>query len=251
MNKNPLISIITATYNAENFLESSIQSIVNQTYQNFEYIIIDGGSTDRTVQIIEDHKTVISHWMSEPDNGIYDAWNKGLNKAEGEWIVFLGADDQLLPDSLETYVNFITSNQPGQFDYISSRVRRIRPDTSIEGIVGKPWKWKEFKFRMTTAHPGSFHSSRLFAKTGTYNTEYKIVADYEILLRFGKDLKAGYIDKITVNMSTGGRFADSVSTQECIKMLKTLKHLSTIEYAYICTYLKLRTRYLNLLNIFK
>lgn len=94
---NPLISIITVTYNAENFLSDCIQSVIGQTYADFEHIIIDGGSTDRTLAIIEENSQHIAYWKSEPDNGIYDAMNKAIKYAKGDWVYFLGADDTLLP----------------------------------------------------------------------------------------------------------------------------------------------------------
>ena len=230
MTHTPLISIISATYNAEKYLQTSINSILLQTYKNFEYIVIDGGSKDYTRKIILNNKGSIAYWISERDSGIYDAWNKGLTQARGEWIVFLGADDQLLPDALQNYVDFINNNSKLDFDYISSRVKRILPNGTVEGIVGKPWIWKEFKFRMTVAHPGSFHSRKLFEKYGNYNTNFKIVSDYEILLRPKSELKAGYINKITVLMSTGGKFDAFNATKEVISMFKTSNHLSTVQY---------------------
>jgi glycosyltransferase involved in cell wall biosynthesis len=229
-NGSPFITIITSSLNAVDHIELSIRSIIKQTYNNFEYIIIDGGSNDGTVDIIKKHEKHITHWQSEPDSGIYDAWNKALKIAKGEWIIFLGADDQLLPETIENYVKFIRTNSDKEYDYISSRVKRIRPDGSIEGIVGKPWVWNQFKYKMTTAHPGSFHSKNLFSKYGYYNTDYKIVSDYEMLLRPGKDLKAGYIDTITVLMSTGTTLQKKDAYRECNDMLKHSDHLKYYEY---------------------
>jgi len=247
----PLITIITATYNAAAHLAGSIDSVLRQTYLNFEYIVIDGASSDGTLDILKMHNKQITYWLTEPDTGIYDAWNKGIKKANGAWILFLGADDQLLPDALESYVKFINQNSAQGFDYISSKVKRVRPNGTVEGIVGKPWKWNDFKYRMTTAHPGSFHSKRLFSRFGNFSTSYQIVSDYEMLLRAGKDLRAGYFDKITVLMSTGGRFADFNSTNECLKMFAANKHLTSAEHFYIYTYLSLRKFYLKIIKRFR
>jgi glycosyltransferase involved in cell wall biosynthesis len=95
-NKLPLISIITVTYNAEKTLDYTIQSVINQNYSNLEYIIIDGGSTDNTLEIIRRYDKHISYWKSEPDKGIFDAMNKGIDAANGDWVIFLGAGDLLL-----------------------------------------------------------------------------------------------------------------------------------------------------------
>jgi glycosyltransferase involved in cell wall biosynthesis len=226
----PLFSIITSTFNAGRFLENSILSVSSQTYKNYEYIIIDGASTDDTLELIKTYNSEITYWSSEKDNGIYEAWNKGIRQAKGDWILFIGADDQLLPDALETYANFINRHISESYDYVSSKVERIRLDGTLEGIVGKSWKWNEFQHRMTTAHPGSIHSKYFFQKFGYYSTEYKIVADYELLLRARNTLMAGFIDKVTVSMYTGSRFGDYEAIAECLKMQKDSKIKNFFSY---------------------
>ena len=104
-NLNPLISIITVVKNNEKYLEETIQSIINQKFKNFEYIIIDGKSTDRTLEIIKKYNTEIDYWISEDDKGIYDAFNKGINIANGELIGFVNSDDVLTPNALEILNN--------------------------------------------------------------------------------------------------------------------------------------------------
>lgn len=96
MKKAPLITVITVSYNAVSSIEDTIKSVINQSYKNIEFIIIDGQSTDGTVDIIKKYEKQIAYWTSEPDNGVYDAMNKGIDKSTGEWIIFLGADDILL-----------------------------------------------------------------------------------------------------------------------------------------------------------
>jgi glycosyltransferase involved in cell wall biosynthesis len=230
MKKSPLVSIITSTFNADKFLTECIESIKNQTYKNLEFIVIDGGSTDETVDIIKKNETNIAYWVSEKDSGIYQAWNKGIKQATGDWVLFLGADDQLLPDALESYINFINANPDIKYDYVSSKVKRVRLDGSIEGVVGLPWRWDQFKYKMTTAHPGSFHSKQLFAKFGHYNEDYKIVSDYEMLLRPGKTLNAGFMDQITVIMSTGTPLLKINATLEVLSMFRKMDHLNKSDY---------------------
>src|SRR5688572_26809863 len=104
MPTSPKVSIITAVYNGDLYLEQTIQSVLAQTYANIEYIVIDGGSKDGTVAILKKYASKLAYWVSEPDKGIYDAWNKGVQAATGEWIAFLGADDLLFPDTISLYV---------------------------------------------------------------------------------------------------------------------------------------------------
>ncbi len=103
----PLVSIITVVFNGKNHFEETIQSIVNQTYKNLEYIVIDGGSTDGTLDIIYQYDTKIDYWLSEKDGGIYDAMNKGITQARGDWIIFIGADDRLFSADVIASVPFL------------------------------------------------------------------------------------------------------------------------------------------------
>jgi len=207
-----LISIIIATYNAAETLELSFQSIFAQANSKYELLVIDGGSTDNTVEIIKKYESNISYWISEPDNGIYDAWNKGIAKASGDWIMFLGADDQLIHDALNSYLQFMNQNvKDGNFDFISSRVQMIDKNGKPIRIKGWPFEWPLFLKEMTVAHPGALHSKKLFQRYGEFDTRYKIVGDYEFLLRPGDSLKALFMDKVTVLMSEGG-VSDSVNS---------------------------------------
>lgn len=203
------ISIITASYNAEEFIERAIQSIVDQQYDNMEYLIIDGGSKDGTVEIIKKYADKINYWISEPDKGIYDAWNKGLAKATGDWIMFLGCDDLLVPGALQYYSDFI-NQLPENIQYISSKNQIVDIHNNPIRIKGWPWKWPFFLKEMTVAHPGSLHAKKLFEAYGNFNTNYKIVGDYEFLLRPKEQLKTAFMDRITVVMQEGGA-SDSVA----------------------------------------
>ncbi|GAB3512671.1 hypothetical protein GCM10027341_53690 [Spirosoma knui] len=213
MNRTKKITIITATYNAERFLQQSIESVLSQNFSNIEYIIIDGGSTDQTVDIIKRNSSKITYWISETDKGIYDAWNKGISRATGEWIMFLGSDDLLLPGALAMYVNFI-GTLPADTEYVSSRVQMADEELNPTRVKGWHWEWPRFLKDMTVAHPGSLHACTLFQKYGMFNTDYKIVGDYELLLRPGKALKAAYIDATTVIMREGGASDSWAAIQE-------------------------------------
>ena len=200
---NKSISIICATYNAEKYLNKFLKSIESQTVKDFELIIVDGGSSDKTIDIIRANRSLVSKYISEFDNGIYDAWNKGIKLASCDWIAFVGADDVLFTDYISTYISSIR-NCPPNTDYISSKVNYVNNNFEILKVLGRNWKWNEFKYRMTSAHVGSLHSKRLFKDVGYFNIKYKIVGDYELLLRKKEKLNTFFIDKITVNMLAGG-----------------------------------------------
>ena len=203
MTKLNKISIILATYNAGKYLESALQSIIQQNYTCLEIIIIDGKSQDDTMSIINKYQKNISFWKSEADEGIYDAWNKGIEISTGEWIIFLGSDDVLLPDSLISYSNFINSLN-AEVDIISSKMLYTDKNMKPYRTMGWEWEWPKSQLEMTIAHTGALHSKKLFERVGKFNTNYKIVGDYELLLRAGKNLRAAFLNKVTVMYRDGG-----------------------------------------------
>lgn len=212
-----LISVITASYNSEKTIKKTLQSVLGQSINNFEHIVIDGKSSDNTVSIIKSFEKVYSEknipfkWISEEDNGIYDAWNKGIKIAEGEWISFLGSDDIYYSSALENYQQVIKANKDKNIDYISSKVKLVKDDKLIKTISGK-WHWKTFRRYMNVAHVGSLHSRKFFVKFGLYDTTYKIAGDYEMLLRAKQSLKYYFLNEITAEMEDGGLSNSMVKT---------------------------------------
>jgi glycosyltransferase involved in cell wall biosynthesis len=205
---DPLITIITATYNSAEQLQRSIDSVGNQTYKRFEYIIIDGGSKDGSIDILKRNSNIISNWISESDNGVYDAWNKGIKLAKGEWIAFIGSDDVLYPDALQNYVNYIKTVEKGT-QFISSKIEVVSQSGKVVKVFGEKWDWSRFRKKFIIAHPGSLHSHQFFKDFGPYNSNFKICGDYEMLLRAKDNLKVGFLDCVTLKMSLGG-LSDSI-----------------------------------------
>lgn len=199
----PLISVITVVFNGEKYLEETILSVLNQTYDNVEYIIIDGGSTDGTLHIIKKYEHAIDYWVSERDKGIYDAWNKGVKTSNGNWISFLGCGDRYNKDALYNYIEYINKNNNMNLDYVSSRVE-LEKNKKIIRTIGKSWNWADFKKYMSVAHVGSLHSNELFKEIGLFDVRFKIAGDYEFLLRKRDKLNAGYIENKTAIMDASG-----------------------------------------------
>lgn len=192
---------MTATFNCANTIEATIDSVLGQSYPDFEYIIIDGASSDGTVERIRRHEHNLGHWVSEKDSGIYDAWNKALSASRGHWISFVGGDDQLKHRALEQYADAVRTSPDAEF--ISSRVQLTRRGQPLR-TIGRPWSWPAFSRYMTTAHVGAQHHRRLFNEVGKFNTNYRICGDYELLLRKRGGLRAEFLDLVTAEMSEGG-----------------------------------------------
>lgn len=211
---NPNFSIIIACYNSQKFLSLAIDSLLSQTYKDFEVIVVDGGSNDGTLEVLKSYGKKISRWISEPDSGIYDAWNKGIRLSKGRWIGFIGADDVYLPNALEEYAKYVACYS--EMDYVSSRVE-LFDGMGRSRIIGKPWAWKSFRHYMCVAHVGSLHARRLFDKYGFFSSTYRICGDYELLLRAGKNLQAGFLNQTLARMRTGG-----VSSANSFVLFETL-----------------------------
>lgn len=221
MTSKPLISVIIAVYNGAKTLPRCIDSISNQTYPNKEIIIIDGGSTDGTVEIIRSNQDKITYWRSEPDNGIYNAWNKALDHVNGDWICFLGSDDYLWKnDVFEEISPHLIKAESQDIRMVYGQVARVTEDDEISCIDGFSWKytWRSIIVDgiCTFTHQGMFHHRSLFELYGKFDESFKIAGDYELLIRAFKDGgDAIFINGLIVaGMQTGG------ITSNCIKLVR-------------------------------
>jgi len=216
---NCTATVITATFNSQNTLEATIRSVLAQTYRDFEYIIIDGLSTDRTVDIIRSFepqfaaKGIAFQWISEKDSGIYDAWNKGLGMSHGSWISFVGSDDTLRPEALETMSNAAAED----VDFLSAKARLLR-NGSLMRTFGEAWNWSVFRREMKILHAGGWHNARYFERFGLFDVSFRIVGDYELLMRAGSSLRVRFVDSYIIDMG-----ADGVSSTMVKKSLKEVQ----------------------------
>lgn len=199
----PLITVATVVMNGANTIENTISSVASQTFRNFEYIVIDGASTDGTLSLLEKHSDQIDYWVSQRDSGIYGAWNKAISLARGHWISFLGADDTYCLNALADYAQLISNLPDTTVQYISSRVQLIRNGKPVR-TIGSPWAWPAFSRFMTVAHVGSMHHRSLFEKYGSFDDRYRVCGDYEMLLRPRDALRAAFLDRVTARMTLGG-----------------------------------------------
>ena len=177
MDKKPLISIITVCLNAEKTIEETILSVVNQSYPNIEYIVIDGDSNDQTKNIIEKYKDKIHHYISKKDEGLYFAFNKGIDLVTGEMFGFVNADDILMPNAIDTLVKYYNSNS--DIDFIFGSVKKHWG--ILHGYKPKKiyYSWGFYSSHST----GFFIKSTSAKQVGYYNTKYKYHADYDYFYR--------------------------------------------------------------------
>lgn len=203
--QEPKISLITSTYNAEATIGRCIESVIAQQYTNLEYIIIDGGSTDNTIAIINCYRAHINIFISEADEGVYDAMNKGIKLARGDVIGTLNADDFFADKNVLTTIGNTFSIQNadiiyGNLDYVKpdeTIIRKWRTRTYTKGMFN--WGWMP-------PHPTFYCRAGLFERFGTYSLEYGTAADYELMLRFmhANSINVFHIDKVMVKMQSGG-----------------------------------------------
>jgi glycosyltransferase involved in cell wall biosynthesis len=201
------ISIITVVFNGEKFLANCIQSVINQSYTNIEYIVIDGASTDSTTIIIEKYRSKIHHFISEPDKGLYDALNKGLNLATGDVVGILNADDVFADnDVIEKVANTFAQNPDvegvyGDLNYLNADNGKI-----VRKWISKCSTYNDLANGWMPAHPTLYLKKNLFNKYGNYSLQFGSAADYELMLRFLylQQIQTVYLHILMVNMRLGG-----------------------------------------------
>ena len=211
----PLVTVITVVYNGETYLEETILSVINQTYDNVEYIIIDGGSTDGTLKIIKKYKEQIDYWVTEPDDGIYDAMNKGLCLSYGEVIGIINADDWYKHDTIAESVHSLQENHA---DYSVGNIQKVPSNIIAKAIF--PLIKNHIYQEMMYPHISAFVKRNVYKKTGLFNTNYKISADFDMALRIHKqNFKLVYLDMIQATVVEDGISGDTRSKKEYLDIV--------------------------------
>ncbi|HUR10590.1 MAG TPA: glycosyltransferase family 2 protein [Flavitalea sp.] len=213
---SPLVSIITVVYNGEQYIEQTIRSVLDQTYNNIQYIIVDGGSTDSTIDIINKFSTRLYRWVSEKDEGISDAFNKGIAMATGEIIALINADDWYEKDSVEKVVATIGNYDIAYGDvqyWIQGRKTFIQ-EGNHHFLINE----------MTVNHPTVFMKRKCYEKFGPFDTSYRCAMDYDLMLRY---YTAGCtfirVPAVVANMRWEGT-SDVLWKQGCAETLAIKNH---------------------------
>ncbi|CAM3515882.1 glycosyltransferase family 2 protein [Deinococcus frigens] len=202
----PKYSIVTVVYNGDKYIEDTILSVIAQDFDSIEHIIVDGGSTDKTVEILEKYSDKIAYWISEPDKGIYDGMNKGIELAQGKYVGILNSDDYYESSTVIERVE--ETFQEYDPRCVFAHVKFINPinNKTVRIYNSKSNPEKLFKWGFMPAHPTFFAHREDYIKYGLYKEDYKIAADYELLIRFLYRFKLTYkkLDKIIIVMRIGG-----------------------------------------------
>jgi len=232
--RKPLISVVTVVLNGEKTLEKTIKSVIDQNWNNIEYIIIDGNSTDNTLGIIRNYTEHIDFWKSEPDMGISDAFNKGISYSTGDFIAFLGSGDWYEPEGVLHIVEHI---KPGGEIYAGHACLWTEDGKKIVKLH-KSCPERIFQ-TMRIAHPSTFVSKKVFEQIGGFSTEYRVAMDYDFMLRaklFG--FETVIVNYVITNMLLGGNSRDvTTASKDELKIKnkylgKKLRHFVWF-YAYL------------------
>ncbi|MCU0285245.1 MAG: glycosyltransferase [Acidobacteria bacterium] len=228
MKEKPIISIVTVVFNGAKYLEQAIQSVVSQDYQNIEYIVIDGGSTDGSVDIIRKYSDKIAYWVSEPDQGIFHAMNKGIKKATGDYIGILNADDWYEPGIIQKVAEM--SEAKDEFERSVFYCDYYRYDEELNEI-GKVKRCSTLEYwkGMSVLHQSMFIGRGVYEQLGDYDLKYRLAADYDFLLRMADaGVEFEKIDIHGVNFRRGGE-----STMRMRESIREASHINGQYFGYL------------------
>ncbi|MDR0547871.1 MAG: glycosyltransferase [Deltaproteobacteria bacterium] len=214
--KNPLVSVITPSYNQGHFIKKTIDSILSQSYSNIEYIVVDGGSTDQTIDILRSYGDKI-HWISEPDKGQSDALNKGIAMANGKIIGWLNSDDLYLPDAVRTAVTFLTENPEYELVYGNGHIIDLYDNITRPCPDVIPFNYKALAERCIICQAATFFTKSLFDKVGGINQNLQYCMDYDLWIRMAKFVKFMYLP---IYLASFRIYDDNKTTSKNFDMVK-------------------------------
>jgi len=222
----PRISIIVAVFNGAKTLQQCIDSVAQQSYANKELIIIDGGSNDGTVDLLKTNSEQINYWISEPDSGIYNAWNKGLEQAKGDWICFLGADDYFWDLQVLERLSAQLVKLPSSIRVAYGQVMIVNEFGQGLYRIGEPWQKvkKHFNQFMCIPYTGTMNRRSLFELHGKFNESFRISGDYELLLRELKTNNA-FFAQVGIVAAMRDRGVSSVAANSLLVVSETRRVL--------------------------
>jgi glycosyltransferase involved in cell wall biosynthesis len=229
-----LISIITVCFNSEKTIRSTIESVINQDYNEIEYIIIDGGSSDRTLNIVREYETKINKIISEKDEGMYDAINKGIKLSNGVFVGILNSDDEFYSNDILSKISKFLKKNP-RLDAIYGDIIFENKGKTIRHYNAKSWNKYKFEWGFMPPHPSFYCKRNIFYQLGFYRTDFEIASDYELLIRYLRifNINYAYMPNIFVKMKLGGKSTKNIFAN--IKLNREIKkacHLNGLSTNY-------------------
>ncbi len=248
-----MVSIITVCFNSESTIKDTINSVLNQTYPNIEYILIDGDSNDKTLSIIKSYeqkfndKKIRYKWISEPDIGIYDAMNKGISIADGEIIGILNSDDWYDNDAV---LEVVKTFENKTFSIVSGERRKVKFNKMPYGIHFNKKDIKKFIHKeMPVNHPATFVHKTVYNKVGLFDIHYKLSADYDFIYRaYRAEVVFLFTDKILVNMRNSGATYQLKNTFITAKEDYRIRKKNKVKWAYFYYLKRIGFNYLLILR---
>jgi len=210
------VSVITVCYNSEKYIRSAVESVLNQSYKDIEYIVIDGKSKDSTMNIVKSYEALFEgrmKWISESDNGIYDAMNKGISFSTGDLIAILNSDDVYYDN--DVIKDVVSQIQQSDTDTLYGNIEFVKPD-NVDVVIRKwtssPFLAGSFRKGWHLPHPSFFVKKKLYEQYGTFDTSFEVSADFELMLRLLEKHKVSttYFDRLIVKMRMGGESTGSL-----------------------------------------
>ena len=196
------VAVITATFNAAQHIMSCIKSVESQTHPNVFHVIVDGKSDDQTINIVSRSQSERLLFISEPDNGIYSAWNKGIGLINADWYLFLGSDDILFPNAIQTLLE--QSLASNSINLVTAKAMLLSDHGAFAGILGGPFSRKVLWHHMPIANSSTIYHKRLFSDSFPYNEALKSAADYSFLIKQRKSIVASHFSGVVSCMKLGG-----------------------------------------------
>ena len=246
-------SVIVATYNSAKTLRRCLDSIVSQTGCSFEILVADGESNDETVPILKSYSNSISHWVSEADRGVYEAWNKVIPKATGQWLYFIGSDDWLSrSDALALALNELTYVPP-DINLAYGKISVVSKDGAVIYQEGEPWENYRFRFthEMVIPHQATFHRRGLFSDGQLFSPDFRICGDFEIILReIVNKRNPVFLGNISIaSMQVGGMSSTRENVPVILRELRTARMRNGLSsYSYRIFWREVRFRFRNFIE---
>lgn len=229
MLNNPLVSIITVTFNSEKTIKDTIESVLEQNYKNIEYIIIDGKSTDKTLEIVKSYESQFGgrlYYISEPDNGIYHAMNKGIKKAKGELIGIINSDDWYEEDAVENAVSAYNSN----VNAVIYGILRMYKNDKLYFLKSYT---HHFLSEQMIQHPTCFVPKKIYERYGMFDESFKVSADFEFMNRIkSKNVNFIQLEKVMANFRMGGISSNNIGPKESLEIMYDYGHITRKTYLF-------------------